>query len=87
MAGILLSAAATTTIVGIQIAQPANPWRGFILPMLELSLLLATQAFLIAHWLSARPLGMVRWLIAYVVMLSAAAFLTLAIATALYPGS
>jgi len=86
-ASVPLLAAAATAVVGRQIEQPHDVWRGFILPMFALTVVVAVEGLLIARWLRGRKLPLALYLLAYLALLGVAGFITMAVATAVYPGS
>jgi len=86
-ASVLLLAAAATAVVGYQIEQPRDVWRGFILPMFALAVVVAVEGLLIARWLLGRRLPLVLHLLAYLGLLGVAGLLTMTVAMAIYPGS
>jgi len=80
-------AAVTTLVIGLQV-RPAEHWFGeFLVPTALTSLALATEALLIARWLTGRGWRLWFFLPAFVVALGMAAVLTFTIIVVVYPGS
>jgi len=55
--------------------------------MFALAVVVAVEGLLIARWLLGRRLPFVLHLLAYLGLLGVAGFVTMAVATAIYPGS
>lgn len=84
---VLSLAAMTTLVIGLQVRRPEHWFSSFLLPMGLTSLTLATEALLIARWLTGRGWPFWLFLPAFLVLWGMAAALTFTIIVAAYPGS
>lgn len=84
---VLALAAVTTLVIGLQVRPPEHWFGGFVLPMGLKSVALATEALLVARWLTGRGWRFWSFLPVFLLLWGGAAALTFTIIVAAYPGS